>query len=50
MKPITQTPFGRFLCWLGIHQLVWGQIEHPYARLSLSGGCVRCNKGFGWDV
>lgn len=49
MESITQTPFGRFLCWLGIHQLTWGQIEHPYAQFSLSGGCVRCNKSFGWD-
>ena len=49
MKPITQTPFGRLLCWLGVHALVWGKIERDYATFSLYGGCIRCNKSFAWD-
>jgi hypothetical protein len=44
---ISQTWFGRFLCWLGIHQVVSGQNE---GTGSLYGGCVRCNKTFGWDL
>jgi hypothetical protein len=50
---IRQTPFGRFLCWLGIHQTVSGTIyrnpDEPW-NISLVGGCVRCNNGFQWDV
>lgn len=47
---ITQTWFGRILCALGLHLLVTGQIDRANGYHSLFGGCVRCNKGFGWDL
>ena len=57
MKNIHQTPFGAFLCWLGIHLPVvggWndrdgyssGAAGHPQ---SVWGGCIRCNAGWQWD-
>lgn len=50
MKPIKQTLLGRLLCWLGIHQVVWGQVDREPFNFSLYGGCVRCNRSFGWDA
>lgn len=49
MTPIRQTWFGRVLCSLGVHQLVWGQVDREGYSFSLYGGCVRCNHSFGWD-
>lgn len=51
MKPIRQTPFGRFLCWIGVHALVTtGDNRDEYGRtMSTWGGCVRCNGAWQWD-
>ena len=52
MEQIKQTPFGRLLCWLGIHALVTTGFNHDSfigKTHSVWGGCVRCNKGWQWD-
>jgi hypothetical protein len=49
---ITQTPFGRFLCWLGVHAIITQHIganAHGEGHASAWGGCVRCNRGWQWD-
>lgn len=51
MKEIRQTPFGRLLCWLGIHSPViggWNADSFGQVR-STWGGCVRCNHAWQWD-
>jgi len=48
---ITQTWFGKILCALGVHQIVVAyRWDSGYGGGSASGGCVRCNKAFQWDV
>lgn len=51
MGNIHQTPFGRFLCWLGVHALVvTGHNSDDRGNpMSTWGGCVRCNGAFQWD-
>ena len=51
MKSIHQTPFGAFLCWLGLHLVVrTGQNVDQYGNtFSAWGGCIRCNAGWQWD-
>ena len=50
MKEIKQTPFGTFLCWLGVHALVTSGANVVDGRvLSAWGGCVRCNGAWQWD-
>lgn len=51
MKAIRQTPFGSFLCWLGVHALVvTGGIRDEYGNTTSAwGGCVRCNGAWQWD-
>lgn len=49
---ITQTRFGRLLCWLGLHLLVWRTIDNVqpgYGTGSIVGGCIRCNRSLQWD-
>lgn len=49
---ITQTPFGRFLCWLGLHLVIVSHSNHDAwnnGHGSTFGGCLRCNKAFQWD-
>lgn len=48
---IVQTRFGRLLCWLGLHLIVVGQMQNRHDGMpgSLTGGCIRCNRTFGWD-
>lgn len=48
---ITQTWMGRLLCFMGFHLLVYAQGRNNPDGFagSLSGGCVRCNRSFGWD-
>lgn len=52
METIKQTPVGWVLCKVfGLHLLVWGKVSRENGlSFSLYGGCVRCNKGFGWDA
>lgn len=49
---ITQTRFGRLLCRLGLHLLVWrtdDDVSDGYGPGSIIGGCVRCNRPIQWD-
>jgi hypothetical protein len=51
MRPIRQTWFGSFLCWLGVHALVTTghNTDQDGYPSSTWGGCVRCNRGWQWD-
>lgn len=50
MKSIKQTWFGRILCALGMHLLTSAtRYTEDGTPMFTMGGCVRCNKGFGWD-
>jgi len=45
---------ARFLCWLGLHQIVvthTGERDRSTGlRHSAHGFCTRCNKQFQWDI